>query len=87
MYDGVSRDVLNLGYTPEDVAKCVRNLSGADFDKPLTVPNTGKGVPFLRYDAYVTTFTPAHRTEPDRLYIKLRLNAAGIWLGSFHLSR
>jgi len=81
----VQRDINNLGYELEDVARCLMQLSEKDFSKSISYEGR------LTDDVYICTFTKAgnEESEIDNLYIKFSLidNQQVVDLGSFHLRR
>lgn len=81
----VQRDISNLGYELEVVARCLMQLSGSDFGKSIVYEDRPAD------DEYMCTFTNAgnEESEPDYLYIKFCLvdSCQVIDLGSFHLRR
>ncbi len=68
LYGGrnVSRDINNLGYTTDEVIRCIVGLQDRHYQKTLTF--TDKGTVF---DVYIRDFT--HQEHTDRIYMKLRL--------------
>ena len=79
----VQQDINNLGYTKNDVVRCIVSLVGTHYQKTLTF--TDKGTVF---DVYIRDFE--HQKCTDRIYMKLRLLPNGqmnVGIGSFHLQR
>lgn len=78
-------DALNLGYSIEELVKCLCSLKDSQFieSKEYTLPQGNKTVIF---DVYVTICTSSEGYL-DTLYIKLRLSSSWLIIGSFHLPR
>lgn len=79
----VNSDIANLGYTLNEVARCISQLQPENYQKTLDYDDKGKV-----FDAYKINFSPQEE-QTDSIYIKLRLLENGevqIGLGSFHLS-
>ena len=77
-------DIENLGYSPEDMYDCLRNLRPHHYHETILYDDDES--PFDVYQCeWISPFSPHPR---DSLYIKLRLNPEGteISLVSFHLS-
>lgn len=82
-YEGrkVSRDIANLGYTLDDVARCITGLRAAHFKETVVFENA-------TFDVYSKDFHRSEDLPPDRIYMKLRLLENGdleVGIGSFHL--
>lgn len=79
----VNSDIVNLGYTLDEVARCISQLQPENYQKTLEYDDNGRV-----FDAYKIGFSPQDG-QIDSIYIKLRLLENGeiqIGLGSFHLS-
>lgn len=79
----VGIDISNLGYTIDEVARCISQLQHENYQKTLNYDDCGKV-----FDVYTINFSP-RENQMDSIYIKLRLLENGevqIGLGSFHLS-
>ncbi|MEQ1739115.1 MAG: type II toxin-antitoxin system MqsR family toxin [Methyloglobulus sp.] len=79
----VNSDIANLGYTLDEVARCISQLKPEHYRKTHKFEDNS-----TVYDDYVIEFSPQEE-KPDSIYIKLRLLENGevqIGLGSFHLS-
>ena len=77
-------DIENLGYSPEDMYDCLRNLRPHHYHETILYDDDES--PFDVYQCeWISPISPHPR---DSLYIKLRLNseATEISLVSFHLS-
>ena len=74
-----TRDVLNLGYSPEDVAACIAMLEPNDFRGSVRYVSTG-----IRFDIY--RISVRFERHIDELFIKLMLSrdCCTVVLGSFH---
>lgn len=80
----VSRDAAELGYSFEDVVRCVLNITEDEFSKTLRY-DTGPV-----FDVYLTRYPrPNCEGELDELYVKLALvkDRLVLTLASFHLQR
>ena len=78
----VSRDIANLEYTLNEVARCIQQLTPENFDKVWS--DTAKSI---KFDVYKIKFSPKEDVV-DSIYIKLCLLDNGelfVKLGSFHL--
>ena len=75
----VTRHVENLGYSPDDVHKCLSCLEEENYDKSIRYD----GGPWL--DIYLISYTGS-TGHTENLYIKLKLNrdCIVIQLASFH---
>lgn len=80
----VTQDVANLGYSLQEVCRCLESLQPQHFSHSERYSDTSR----FWNDVYLC-FWGAGTSDPDRLYIKLRLktSATGILLISFHLER
>ncbi|MEC4747450.1 type II toxin-antitoxin system MqsR family toxin [Methylomicrobium sp. Wu6] len=83
-YEGrkVNSDIRNLGYTGEDVKRCIAGLTASQFQKSLQYQNA-------IYDVYICDYEQHDDAVKDRIYMKLRLLANGeiqVGIGSFHLA-
>lgn len=73
---------LGLGYSLDDIARCIKSLAPTDFHKRLVYET---GDPPTRFDVYKSTFE-LNEQHTDYLYIKLALNDCGqIVVASFKL--
>ncbi len=85
-YDGrqVDRDIRNLGYTGDDVKRCISNLITGQFQKSIQYENA-------IYDVYITDYQKYDDAPIDKIYVKLRLlpndELQIVGIGSFHLIR
>lgn len=82
-YDGrkVNSNIRELGYTLDDVARCIVGLKHEDFRKSLTYPNAV-------YDVYIGQCHRPQARNADEIYMKLRVLGSGelsVGIGSFHL--
>lgn len=78
----VGNDISNLGYTLEEVARCIAQLRPEHFQKTFMYDDTANV-----FDAYKIEFSPWDG-KTDLIYMKLRLLENGqihVGLGSFHL--
>jgi len=83
-YDGrqVDRDIRNLGYTGDDVKRCISNLITDQFQKSIQYENA-------TYDVYISDYQKHDDAPIDKIYLKLRLLPNGelqVGIGSFHLA-
>jgi Motility quorum-sensing regulator, toxin of MqsA len=77
----VDRDIRNLGYTGDDVAKCIGLLTSRHFKKCLHYENA-------IYDVYHCKYQKQDEAAIDQIYMKLRLLTNGevqVEVASFHL--
>jgi hypothetical protein len=82
-YDGrkVNSNIRDLGYTLDDVARCIVGLKHEDFRKSLTYSN-------VVYDVYIGQCHCPKNLNTDDIYMKLRVLGTGelsVGIGSFHL--
>lgn len=79
----VERDIENLGYDPDYVARCLQTLNQCHFQESIRYGST---TPWM--DVYRTKY-PGPKGDLDDLYIKLKLDrdCVLISLNSFHLVR
>jgi|GEM_PF-658069 hypothetical protein len=83
-YDGrkVNSDIRNLGYTGDDVKRCISQLTTSQFKKSLKFENA-------TYDVYICAYQKQDEAPVDEIYMKLRLLPNGevqVGIGSFHLA-
>jgi hypothetical protein len=83
-YDGrkVNSDIRNLGYTGNDVKRCISQLITSQFQKSLQFENA-------IYDVYICDYQKQDESPIDKIYMKLRLLPNGelqVGIGSFHLA-
>ncbi|RZO86877.1 MAG: type II toxin-antitoxin system MqsR family toxin [Oceanococcus sp.] len=77
----VQNDVGNLGYSIEEVCRCIAGLRDADFSISILYPGEKKWS-----DVYLKEFRASGRDDADHLYIKLRVpRGQQVVLFSFHL--
>ncbi len=79
----VQLDIGNLGYTFEDVADCICQLTSQNFHASHEYENA-------KCDAYKTQYTLLGNDSEDNIYIKLRLignKTLMLDLKSFHLQQ
>jgi len=74
------QDIINLGYSREDVCNCLCSLTEEHFKE--TVEYINNGMPIL-FDVYLITFSKSSDVN-DNLYIKLKFRG-WVTLQSFHL--
>ena len=82
-YDGrkVNSNIRDLGYTLDDVARCVAGLKQENFRKSLAYSNAV-------YDVYIGRCYRPQTRDADDIYMKLRVLDTGelsVGIGSFHL--
>jgi hypothetical protein len=82
-YEGrkVYRDIANLGYTLDDVARCIAGLRIEHFRETVVFENA-------TFDVYLKNFHRSQDLPPDRIFMKLRLLDSGeleVGIGSFHV--
>jgi hypothetical protein len=83
-YEGrkVNSDIRNLGFTGDDVKRCISGLVASQFQKTLRYENAV-------YDVYICDYQQHDDEATDRIYMKLRLLTTGeiqVGIGSFHLA-
>ena len=85
-YDGrqVDRDIRNLGYTGDDVIRCILQLVTGQYQKTIQYENA-------TYDVYICDYQKDDEASIDKIYMKLRLLPNNelqiVGIGSFHLIR
>lgn len=82
-YDGrkVNHNIRELGYTLDEVARCIAGLKQGDFRKSLAYPNA-------TYDVYIGRCHCPRSRDADEIYMKLRVLDDGelvVGVSSFHL--
>lgn len=77
----VNNDISNLGYTEDEVIRCIVGLCSKHYKETLTYRKSGKVD-----DVYIRNFVHADKIDP--IYMKLRLLPEGLVqilrIGSFH---
>lgn len=79
----VSRDIVNLGYSFEDVLDSIRALKPTDFVKSIAY---GDGpLAELLCDVYDAQCSSADRDAADAIYLKLFIKDGVVYISSFHI--
>lgn len=79
LWDRAEQDRLNLGYSREDVAACIRELLPDDFQETKIYDDSSNKM----FDVYITR--NQHGAHIDHLYIKLKQTPRGkVLIVSFH---